>query len=279
LPRLGMVIDVNKCTGCYSCFLACRDEYCGNDYSPYSAPQPFSGHFWMRLRQQERGQFPKVKVAYIPVPCQHCEDAPCQAAAPDQAIYRRPDGIVMIDPAKAAGQQAVVTACPYGAIFWNPELHLPQKCTFCAHLLDRGWKAPRCVEACPTGALVFGDLDDPQSEPAMLQTSSRLEALHPEYSTQPKVLYVGLPKRFIAGEVVLADQEDECAVGVKVTLVGEAGEQLTTTDNYGDFEFEGLSDAGEYAVKVAPGGYAPVELRVRTETDVNLGTIRLHRTP
>jgi Fe-S-cluster-containing dehydrogenase component len=259
-----MVIDVNKCTGCYSCFLACRDEFCGNDYAPYSAPQPFSGHFWMRVRQEERGQFPKVKVAYIPLPCQHCEDAPCQKAAPDQAIYRRPDGIVLIDPAKAAGQPAVVGACPYGAIYWNPELHLPQKCTFCAHLLDRGWKEPRCVEACPTGALVFGDLDEP---------------LHPEYPTQPKVLYLGLPKRFIAGEVVLADQEEECAVGVKVTLVGEAAEQQKTTDNYGDFEFPGLSDAGEYTVNIEHVGYAPVELRVRTETDLNLGTIRLHRIP
>jgi Fe-S-cluster-containing hydrogenase component 2 len=218
-----------------------------------------------------------VKVAYVPVLCMHCKDAPCMTAASGQALYRRPDGIVMLDPAKAAGQQEIVGACPYGAIFWNQELDLPQKCTFCAHLLDRGWKEPRCVEACPTGALIFGDLDDPQMEIARLQTTSRLEALHPEYRTDPRVLYIGLPKRFIAGEVVLADREDECAAGVKVTLLSDAGEQVATTDNFGDFEFEDLSPGGEYAVKIEHGGYAPAELRVRTEMDVSLGTIRLNR--
>ena len=82
-----MVIDINRCNGCYNCFLACRDEYCGNDYPPYSLSQPFTGHFWMRIIERERGQYPKVKVAYTPVLCMQCENAPCIEAALNGAVY------------------------------------------------------------------------------------------------------------------------------------------------------------------------------------------------
>ena len=102
-------------------------------------------------------------------------------------------------------------------IFWNEEKKLPQKCTFCAHLLDKGWKEPRCVEACPTRALVFGDLHDPDSEVAKLVASGRTEALHPGYDLGDKVRYIGLPKRFIAGAVVYGDT-DRCGEGAEVTL-------------------------------------------------------------
>ena len=97
--------------------------------------------------------------------------------AQNKAVYRRQDGIVMIDPVKAKGQKQIVTACPYRVIEWNEEKQIPQKCTFCAHLLDKGEKEPRCVESCPTGALVFGDLDDPKSEVAKLMASGKTEAL------------------------------------------------------------------------------------------------------
>ena len=83
---------------------------------------------------------------------------PCLRAAKNGAVVKRPDGIVLIDPQKARGQKALVQACPYGAIWWNEEKQIPQKCTFCAHLLDAGWKAPRCVQACPTGALSVASL-------------------------------------------------------------------------------------------------------------------------
>ena len=94
---------------------------------------------------------------------------------------RSADGIVIIDPVKAKGQKDLLKSCPYRVIFWNEQAQIPQKCTLCAHLLDRGWKEPRCVEACPTGALLFGDLDDPRSEIARLVRSGKTEALHPEY--------------------------------------------------------------------------------------------------
>lgn len=275
MARLSLLIDVTKCSGCYNCFLACRDEYYNNDYHPYSAPQPLEGQFWMQVKEIERGTYPKPKVDYIPLPCLHCEEAPCLTAATDGAVYRRPDGIVMIDPEKAKGQQQIVGACPYRVIFWNTELELPQKCTMCAHLLDAGEKLPRCVEACPTGALVFGDLDDPNSEIGQLSRTLKTEVYHPEYGTSPLVKYVGLPKRFIAGEVMRADQPGECAEGVLVTLKGDGLVLETRTDNYGDFEFEGLEKNKSYQVEVSFGGYKPVSLSVCTRLDVDLGTIVL----
>ena len=274
MARYGLVIDVNKCSGCYNCYLACRDEYCGNDYPPYSLAQPYTGHFWMRQIERERGKYPKVKVAYTPLPCMHCDDALCIKAAQDGAVYRRPDGIVIIDPEKSKGQKNLLSACPYRVIYWNEEKNIPQKCTLCAHLLDAGWKEPRCVEACPTGALTFGDLDDPNSEVSKLAASGKAEILHPEYEMKEKVTYIGLPKRFVAGSVVLGDK-DECAENVSVTLTGEGEKKTVKTDNYGDFEFEGLPEDKEYSVKIECPGYKPEEFSVKTKVDVYLGDIIL----
>ncbi|MBA7495804.1 Pyrogallol hydroxytransferase small subunit [subsurface metagenome] len=275
MAKYGMVIDINKCNGCYNCFLACRDEYCGNDYPPHSLAQPMTGHFWMRIIERERGKYPKVKVAYTPLPCMHCDDALCVEVAHNGEIYRRPDGIVIIDPEKSKGQKNLLSACPYRVIYWNEEKSIPQKCTFCAHLLDAGWKEPRCVEACPTGTLIFGDLDDPNSEVSKLVASGKVEILHPEYGMGEKVTYIGLPKRFIAGSVVFGDK-DECAEGVSVTLTGEGEKETVKTNNFGDFEFEGLPADKEYSVKIEYPGYKPKEFSgVKTKVDVYLGDIIL----
>src|SRR5208282_1135488 len=110
------------------------------------------------------------------------------------------------------------SACPYGVIFWNEARNIPQKCTFCAHLLDDGWKEPRCVEVCPTGALVFGDLSDPNSEISQLHRNNVVEDLHPEYGMKPLVSYLGLPRRFVAGEVAFADKMEVAAQGVRLNL-------------------------------------------------------------
>ena len=274
MAKYGMVIDITRCNGCYNCFLACRDEYCGNDYPPYSLAQPMTGHFWMRIIERERGRYPKVKVAYTPVLCMHCDDAPCIQASQGGEVYRRPDGIVIIDPEKAKGQKQLVSACPYRVIYWNEEKDIPQKCTFCVHLLDAGWKEPRCVEACPTGALVFGDLDDPNSEVSKLVVSGKVEILHPEYDMKEKVSYISLPKRFIAGTVVFGDK-DECAENVTVTLIGDGEKETIKTDNYGDFEFEELLAEKEYTVKIDYPGYGAQQFSVQTKVDVYLGEIVL----
>jgi Fe-S-cluster-containing dehydrogenase component len=275
MARLSILIDVTKCSGCYNCFLACRDEYYNNDYPSYSAAQPLNGQFWMQIKEIERGTYPKPKLSYIPVACMHCASAPCMEAANNGAVYRRPDGIVLIDPDKAEGQSAIVNACPYRVVFWNAEKQIAQKCTMCAHRLDAGEKQPRCVESCPTGALVFGDLDDPQSEISKLAAGLETEAFHPEYLTDPSVRYVGIPKRFIAGEVVLQDKPDACAQGVTVTLEGGGINRRTQSDVFGDFEFEGLPRNSVFKVIVEQKGYTSRKFEVETHTDVNLGEITL----
>ncbi len=275
MARYSILIDVTKCSGCYNCFLACRDEYYDNDYPTYSAAQPLNDQFWMQIREVERGTYPKPKVAYIPTPCMHCAQAPCMEVAKNDAVYRRADGIVLIDPEKAQGQRAIVNACPYRVIFWNTEKQLPQKCSLCAHRLDEGEKQPRCVESCPTGALVFGDLDDPGSDIAKLAAVSKVEEMHPEYNTRPLIGYIGLPRRFVAGEIVLQDNPGECAQGVSVTLEGAGMKIETKTDMFGDFEFEGLPKNQDYQVNIALGGYVPRQMTLTTRKDVNLGEIVL----
>jgi Fe-S-cluster-containing dehydrogenase component len=277
MARLGLLIDVTKCSGCHNCFLACRDEYYGNDYRPYSAAQPLEGQYWMQIKEIERGSYPKPKLDYIPTPCVHCADAPCIDVAADNAVYRRADGFVIIDPDKAKGQKAIVNACPYRVIYWNQELEIPQKCTMCAHMLDQGEKEPRCVEACPTGALTFGDLDDPGSTISKYVAEKKIEAFHPEYGTEPTVMYVGIPKRFVAGEVVRDDVRGECAEGARVTLEGEGVELETQSDSYGDFEFEGLDKNKAYRITVSLDGYASQAFEVDTHKDVDLGEIILER--
>ena len=275
MTTYGMIIDVERCNGCYSCFLSCKDEFCGNNYLPYSASQPYAGQYWMNIKEIERGKYPKVKVSYLVTPCMQCDNPPCARVALNNAVYRRDDGIIVIDPEKAKGQKEIVNACPYRVIYWNEEKQIPQKCTFCAHGLDKGWRAPRCVEACPSEAIVFGDLDDPNSKISKLKHSQKPERLHSEYNGQPKVNYLNLPKRFIAGEVVLSDNKQECAEGVQVTL--KNGETLSNikTDSYGDFEFGNLAEDQEYTVIFEHDGYASREYKTRTKVDINLGEILL----
>jgi len=274
MARYGMVVDATRCNACYNCFLACRDEYCGNDYPPYSLAQPSTGHFWMRLIERERGIHPKVKMNYIPLPCMHCDDAPCIAMTQNGEVYKRPDGIVIIDPVKAKGKKELLTLCPYRVIYWNDEKDIPQKCTFCAHLLDVGMKEPRCVEVCPAGALAFGDLDDTNSEVSKRLATGKAEILHPEYGIKEKVSYIGLPKRFVSGTVIFGKQ-DECAENVTVTLIGNKEKKTVKTNNFGDFEFEGLPADTNYTVKVEYPKHKTQEFNINTTVDVYLGEVIL----
>ena len=243
----GFLIDASKCVGCHACQIACKDEHCGNCWMPYAAEQPESGQFWLKVNQKERGQRPQVKVSYVPTPCMHCENAPCIAAAKDDAVYRRDDGLVIIDPVKAKGQKAIVGACPYHKIFWNEELQIPQKCTGCAHLLDdedSPIRVPRCMDNCPVGVIQFGELDDLDLEGA--------EVLHPEYGTKPHVYYKGLPKKFIAATVYTLEDE-EIVEGAKVTVTNGTDTYEATTNSWGDFWIDGLAD-DEWDVTISKDG-------------------------
>jgi Fe-S-cluster-containing dehydrogenase component len=259
--------------------LACKDEYVGNDYLPVTAAQPPAGHHWLRIEEVEHGAGSKVKVDYIPILCQQCEEAPCMLADGHGEVYRREDGIVVIDPEKAKGHREIVDACPYRVIFWNEEKDLPQKCTFCAHMLDAGEKDVRCAESCPTGALVFGDLDDPGSKVSQVlkAKAGRAESFKPEFGTRPVVKYISLPKPFIAGEVLLSDKPGECLRGAKVTLQAKAEKKIfvTETDFLGDFEFKGLAGDTDYILRAEHEGYIAKELAVRTNASLNVGELVL----
>ena len=168
------VIDVELCVGCYACQFVCKDEHVGNDWSPIAKPQPDTGQFWMRLDEHIRGTVPKVEMHYVPNPCMHCDDAPCIPPCPvEGAIYKREDGLVIIDTDKCTGCRKCVDLCPYDAIYFNDDLNLAQKCTGCAHLLDGGeWKIPRCADACPTEAIKFGEESEFKDEIAQAQRYS-----------------------------------------------------------------------------------------------------------
>jgi Fe-S-cluster-containing dehydrogenase component len=266
-----MVIDVTRCDGCYNCFIACKDEHAEIAHPGYTVAQPMTGQHWMKIIGVERGRYPRVKQDYIPQPCMQCEVPQC-ANESGEAINQREDGIVMIDTEKAVGDRELASRCPYRRIYWNDQEQVGQKCTFCAHLLDAGWKEPRCVEACPTGTLIFGDLDDPDSP--VSKVWDQAEPMHPEYAMGDRVRYIGLPMNFIAGAVVFGDI-DECAKGVTVTLEGNGQTVTMVTDAFGDFEFEGLPATTDYTVTVAAPGYASQQHAVRTHASVYLGDIIL----
>lgn len=263
----AFLIDLKKCTGCYDCQVACKDEHCGNDWSPYAKPQPTIGQFWMHVTEQERGQRPHVKVTYLPVLCQHCDDAPCAKACASDAISQREDGIVIVDPEKCTGCKACVNACPFDAVFFNDELNIAQKCTGCSHLVDRGWpiSEPRCVNNCHTGALSYGEEAELDLEGA--------EQLRPELGLTTQVWYKNVTKKFIAGTVYDPETE-EIIEGAQVRAFGEAGEFIAETDEYGDFWLRNLPDA-DWTVEIA-GASKRAELSVSTkQKDVGLPDIPL----
>ena len=269
----AILIDITRCNGCFNCQIACKDEHVDNDWSPYAKPQPDMGHFWMRVNEVERGEVPKVKVSYVPKLCMQCENPPCEKVARDGAVYRRKDGIVIIDPEKSKGQRKILESCPYGCIFWNEGLDIPQKCTSCAHLLDQGWKEPRCVEACCTGAMIFGEYDQLKD----IINKRKGEILNPEFGSKPRVYYIGLPKRFVAG-TVLCQKIGEPLENAKVTLSNLSTRESITTkvDNYGDFEYEGLEIGAKFSVLIEKAGYQTKLMEpVHTEKDVYLGEIFL----
>ena len=146
----------------------------------------------------------------------------------------------------------------------------------CAHLLDKGEPEPRCVESCPSGARVFGDLDDPGSEVAKLVAAGGTEVMQPEYGLREKITYRNLPKKFVAGTVILGDV-DEVAVGADVTLLADGKTWTATTNGFGDFEVDGLPGNTVFTVTVAASGYGPVICETKTMKDVYLGEIVLSK--
>jgi Fe-S-cluster-containing dehydrogenase component len=214
MVQYGMIINLNQCQGCSICLFACKDEFVGNDWAPYSRAQPDTeysyygtdsqpdgvnaggvaitpGQTWMKDIEIVSGTYPSIKAQYVMLPCMECANAPCMTAATNGAVYRTSNGTVIIDPVLSVGQTQIVDACPYGRIYWNSTLQIPQSCTFCAHRTAAGMN-PKCVDSCPMSAITFGDLSNPKSAISVLKASTTTAAFHPEYGTSPNVFYVGL---------------------------------------------------------------------------------------
>jgi Fe-S-cluster-containing dehydrogenase component len=266
------VIDVAKCNGCYNCQLSCKDEHAGNDWTPYAKPQPDIGQFWLKVQENVNGTIPKVKMHYIPRLCNHCDHAPCIPACPAGAIYKREDGLVLIDPDKCVpGCKRCAEACPYeGVIYFSDALGIAQKCTGCAHLLDNGYKLPRCAEACPTDALLFGE------EEELKDMAAGAAVLRPESGAGPRVYYRNIPGQFIAG-TVYDPVEKEVLIGAKCRLTSGGRLYEGFTDSYGDFWFKDLP-VGKFDLVIGAKGFASKRFPgISTESCVNLGDIPLER--
>lgn len=273
----SFIFNSAKCNGCRNCQIVCKDEHCDNKWLPYALPQPDTGQFWLEVEDRERGSVPKVHVDYVVHMCQHCADeAPCMKAAVDagkpDAVYRRDDGLVIVDPVASEGLN-LVGSCPFGALYFNDELQVSQKCTGCAHLLDDGWSVPRCVDACPHGALTYGAVDEHP-------VSDSFEELMPDADCRPTMKYLNLPKRFIAG-LVVDPVADEVIIGAKVILQNtDSGNVIATeTDDFGDFWFKQI-DTANYTLYFEAGGYLTRTAEACTiEEDKNIGQIDMFVTP
>ena len=178
-PRWVKLLDQSRCIGCHACTTACKSE----NEVPVGVTRTY-------VKSVDVGAFPQARRAFQVTRCNQCEDAPCVAACPTGAMYRRDDGIVDFDKRICIGCKACMAACPYDAIFINPEDHSAEKCNLCAHRLDVGLE-PACVTVCPTEAIIVGDLGDPASTVSRVINREPVQVRRPEKETRPGVFYKG----------------------------------------------------------------------------------------
>ncbi|MCL2110981.1 MAG: oxidoreductase [Clostridiales bacterium] len=277
MKRWHIIFDVNKCIGCYTCMLACKDEHVGNEWLPYTDKQKKRDQKWILMGRRERGVVPRVDIAYRPTICNHCDDPPCAEAVPG-CVIKRSDGIVLLDPRKAVGNEDLVKACPFGAISWNDEANAAQKCTLCAHLLDDGWKEPRCVQSCSLRALMAIHMEDAEFEKLVVEKG--LVSIAPEH-VMPRVWYKNLHRfteNMIAGEIAyIEDGEEVCAENVEVLLTKD-GETVasTYTSAYGEFYFDPVApNSGDYEVKAELPGRGSVSHKLAMgDESIDIGLMR-----
>jgi tetrathionate reductase subunit B len=274
MDKKTFLIDVDRCSGCGLCVIACKDEHVDNSYAPWTQAQPQTGQFWIRVHPMERGHAPRVRMNYLPIHCQHCENATCIKACPENAIKRRDDGLVWIDPKACTGCGLCQGACPYDVIYMNKETGIAQKCTGCAHLVDAG-SLPRCVQACPHEAILFGN----ESYSARQgESSQQIESYHPEYLAKPRVHWSNLPKPWISGKVIDA-ANDEVVDAVEITSLDLFDDSSLTvlSDAFGDFWIKGLQEDRKYKLEIRKEGYQGYSTVVTTDREQDLGDICLHK--
>jgi Fe-S-cluster-containing dehydrogenase component/formate-dependent nitrite reductase membrane component NrfD len=177
--RYGFVIDQRRCIGCHACTVACKEE----NRVPLGA-------FRTWVKYIERGVFPNTRRYFSVLRCNHCDAAPCVTICPTVALYRRDDGIVDFDGSRCIGCKSCMQACPYDALYIDPDTMTAAKCNYCAHRIEVGLE-PACVIVCPERAIIAGDLDDPKSPIATIVGREPVQVRKAEQGTRPKVFYLG----------------------------------------------------------------------------------------
>jgi len=192
--KYGMVIDLNRCTGCNACIVACKQE---NDLPPSWDALPGSmGFSYVRVDVMgPEGEYPDLSLYYLPTLCMHCANPPCAEVCPTEAIYKREDGPVLINEKDCNGCKACLTACPYDVLSMDSEQGIAQKCTLCVHLIDQDHQ-PACAAACNAGAIIFGNVGDTKTEISrtIKEAGDNCLVLKPEMETGPSIYYLELRK-------------------------------------------------------------------------------------
>jgi len=268
MEKLHLVVDLAKCVGCFNCMIACKDEHVGNRWLPYTDTQQKHDQKWINPEKHERGEAPFTEICFVTKLCQHCDNAPCEKAS--NKITRRDDGVVLIDAKKAKGDRKLVDACPYGRISWNEDIKAAQKCTMCAHLLDDGWKEPRCVQACPLRALSIVSCSD--EEFAKIKKKQKLMPIT-EGSNESRVLYRNLYKLntcFVAGALTFKDGKIQRAAANADVELTQGGKTVAKgkTDFFGEFKLDQVpKNGGTYELKCTLSGYKPISKSVTVKED------------
>lgn len=202
--RYAMVIDLRRCTGGGACMMACKAEF----DSPLGV-----WRIWMK--EENRGEFPDVKKVVMPALCNHCDYPICVRNCPTEATFKHPDGFVLQRPNRCIGCRACIMSCPYNARHLLPatrtDHQLPvsvtDKCNFCIHRVTKGL-APACVAACTARAIIFGDLNDPESEVSKLLKKENVSVLRPDMGTAPQVYYIGLDQGGVADPIACYEERN-----------------------------------------------------------------------
>jgi Fe-S-cluster-containing dehydrogenase component/formate-dependent nitrite reductase membrane component NrfD len=178
--RYGFVIDQNRCIGCHACTVACKEEH-----------NIAVGVNRTWVKYIEKGDYPDTRRHFAVLRCNHCDDAPCIEICPTVALFRRSDGIVDFDHERCIGCKSCMQACPYDALYIDPDRNTAAKCNFDASRVEMGYK-PACEVVCPTQAILSGDLDDPNSAVSKRVALEKVTVRKPEKGTKPKLFYVGV---------------------------------------------------------------------------------------